>query len=160
MTLEGGIVALTPSEIELIEELKRRHDARAFMDERHLRYFLLKQRVEHLGMAIPPTMRRFLVVANWPRVVVRTITGRQKVRSLILPGQETADPRLRAIWDANNLSAHTKMFRTDKYVLGKPSDHQKIDVLMADVLAYEAACDARSAGWLPSSGPKYIRLPR
>ena len=48
----------------------------------------------------------------------------------------------------------------DKYVLGKPSDHQKIDVLMADVLAYEAACDARSAGWLPSSGPKYIRLPR
>lgn len=112
-------MALTPSEIELIDELKRRHDARYFLDEHYLRYFLLKQRVEHLGMAIPPTMRRFLVVANWPRVVVRTISGRQKVRALILPGQEVADPKLRAIWDANNLSAHTKMFRADKYVYGR-----------------------------------------
>lgn len=112
-------MALTPSELELIEELKRRHDARYFIDEQMLRYFLLKQRIEHLGMAIPPTMRRFLVVANWPRVVVRTVTGRQRVRSLVLPGEDTADPKLRAIWDANNLSAHTKMFRTDKYVYGR-----------------------------------------
>lgn len=35
----------------------------------------------------------------------------------------------------------------DKYILGKPSDHQKIDVLMASVLAHEAAADSRSAGW-------------
>lgn len=112
-------MALTPSEIELIEELKRQHDARDYADEMMLRYFQLKQRVEHLGMAIPPQMRRFLVVANWPRVVVRTITGRQKVRSMILPGEETIDPTLRAIWDANNLSAHTKMYRKDKLIYGR-----------------------------------------
>lgn len=112
-------MALTPSEIDLIEELKRQHDARYFIDERYLRYFLLKQRIEHLGMAIPPSMRRFMVVANWPRVVVRTISGRQKVRALILPGEETADPQLRAIMDANNLTAHLKMFRVDKYVYGR-----------------------------------------
>ena len=112
-------MALTPSEVELIEELKRQHDARYFLDEKYLRYLMLQQRIEHLGMAIPPTMRRFMVVANWPRVVVRTISGRQKVRALILPGEETADPTLRAIWDANNLSAHTKMFRTDKYTYGR-----------------------------------------
>ena len=35
----------------------------------------------------------------------------------------------------------------DKYILGKPSDHQKIDVLMADILAHEGACDARAEGW-------------
>ena len=35
----------------------------------------------------------------------------------------------------------------DKYILGKPAEHQKIDDLMADVLAHEAAADARSAGW-------------
>lgn len=35
----------------------------------------------------------------------------------------------------------------DKYILGKPSDHQKIDLLMADVLAHEAAADARAEGW-------------
>ena len=35
----------------------------------------------------------------------------------------------------------------DKYILGKPSEHQKIDVLMADILAHEAASDMRAAGW-------------
>lgn len=39
----------------------------------------------------------------------------------------------------------------DKFILSKPSDHQKIDVLMADVLAHEAACDARATGWKPKS---------
>lgn len=41
----------------------------------------------------------------------------------------------------------------DRYILGKPSEHQKIDVLMADVLAHEAACDARAGGWTADSAP-------
>jgi hypothetical protein len=35
----------------------------------------------------------------------------------------------------------------DRYILGKPNDHQKIDAAMASVLAHEAAADARVAGW-------------
>lgn len=34
-----------------------------------------------------------------------------------------------------------------KYVLGKPSEHQKIDAAMATVLAHEAVQDAKEAGW-------------
>lgn len=34
-----------------------------------------------------------------------------------------------------------------KYVLGKPEDHQKIDPAMASILAHEAAMDARAKGW-------------
>jgi len=34
-----------------------------------------------------------------------------------------------------------------KYILGKPADHQKIDAAMASILAHEAAADAREAGW-------------
>ena len=49
----------------------------------------------------------------------------------------------------------------DKFILGKPSEHQKIDALMADVLAHEAAADARAAGWTDApTGPTYFRLPR
>jgi hypothetical protein len=33
-----------------------------------------------------------------------------------------------------------------RYILGKPSQHQKIDAAMADTLAHEAAADARTAG--------------
>lgn len=36
---------------------------------------------------------------------------------------------------------------SQRYLLGKPTQHQKIDPLMADVLAHEAAADAREAGW-------------
>lgn len=35
----------------------------------------------------------------------------------------------------------------DKYVLGKPNDHQKIDAAIASILAHEAAADARESGW-------------
>lgn len=35
----------------------------------------------------------------------------------------------------------------DKFVLGKPSENQKIDISMADILAHEAACDMRALGW-------------
>jgi hypothetical protein len=35
----------------------------------------------------------------------------------------------------------------DRYILGKPSNAQKIDAAMADTLAHEAAADARVAGW-------------
>ena len=35
----------------------------------------------------------------------------------------------------------------DKFILGKPSEHQHIDLCMADVLAHEAASDARADNW-------------
>jgi hypothetical protein len=34
-----------------------------------------------------------------------------------------------------------------KYILGKSNEHQKIDLAMSDVLAHEAAADARVDGW-------------
>ena len=53
------------------------------------------------------------------------------------------DPAYRA----HALAARKVAKPGDKFILGKPSEHQKIDILMADVLAYEAAADARAAGW-------------
>ena len=65
-------MAFTPSEVEMIDRLERTIMRNAGSDELMLRYYQGRQRVEQLGMAIPPNMRRFLVVANWPRVVVDT----------------------------------------------------------------------------------------
>ena len=112
-------MALTPSEVSALSDLHDRLLYSATDDERLLRYYQGTQRIEQLGMAIPPTMRRFLVVVNWPRVLVDTIERRQKVRSLILPGEETADPHLRAIWDASNMSAQLKMFNRDRMIYGR-----------------------------------------
>jgi hypothetical protein len=112
-------VTLAPSEVDLIDSLKRDLNARSMDDELLLRYYQGRQRVGQLGMAIPPAMRRFLVVTNWCRTVVDTTNDRQQVRSLILPGEETADPALRAIWDANNLQAHLAMFNRDRMIYGR-----------------------------------------
>lgn len=46
----------------------------------------------------------------------------------------------------------------DRYVLGKPAEHLKIDILMADVLAHEAAADSRATGWKAEVAPTVIRL--
>lgn len=35
----------------------------------------------------------------------------------------------------------------DKFIIGKPAEHMKIDTLMADILAHEAAADMRAEGW-------------
>lgn len=43
----------------------------------------------------------------------------------------------------------------ERYILGKPTEDQKIDMAMASALAHEAACDARAAGW---ATPKRARM--
>ena len=112
-------MALSSDEVDLIGRLDSQHRKNRRQDELMSRYYHGKQRVEQLGMAIPPEMRRFLVITNWCRTVVDTINDRQQVRSLILPGEETADPLLRRIWDANNLSAHISMFNADRMIYGR-----------------------------------------
>ena len=44
----------------------------------------------------------------------------------------------------------------DMYILGKPSQDQKIDAAVTSVLAHEAACDARAAGWSGTPEPSRI----
>ena len=47
---------------------------------------------------------------------------------------------------------------SQRYVIGKASQNQKIDVAMADTLAYEAACDAVAAGALTKTAKKRSRV--
>lgn len=41
---------------------------------------------------------------------------------------------------------------SDRYILGKPDQHRKIDIAMADTLAHRAASDLRAEGWVVKSG--------
>lgn len=97
------------------------------------------------------------VVVTWPTYVVNRMFAaldRYKVDSLA--GVTSHDSCVYA--RAHALNARRVAKPGDKYIVGKPAEHAKIDVLMADVLAYEAASDALSAGWSNDSG--YFRLPR
>lgn len=59
----------------------------------------------------------------------------------------------------NHMASAVKKFRgRDQYGLAKASRLQKIDAAVTSVLAHEAACDARAAGWGKSKPRKNARM--
>jgi hypothetical protein len=112
-------LALSPDEVNLLIRHKSDLDSNAYNDELMCRYHDGAQRIEQLGMAVPPSFRRFLLIVNWPGMYVESVESRQDVRSQILPGQAAADPQLDEIWDANNLDADLSLFLQDRYVYGR-----------------------------------------
>ena len=70
-------MALTDSEIDLINELQRSQTRRSRKDLLNERYREGEARIEHLGMAIPPEMRRFMIYVNWPDTLVTSHVDRQ-----------------------------------------------------------------------------------
>lgn len=60
---------------------------------------------------------------------------------------------------AQHVENARKLARTnERYILGKPTQHQKIDMAMADTLASEAGEDARLAGLFVDKQTNYIYL--
>lgn len=99
------------------------------------------------------------VVVVWPtNKIGRMFPALNRYRVDLAEGVTTHDDSADARTHALNARKIAKP--GDQFILGKPSEHQKIDVLMADVLAHEAASDARAAGWAELAGPTYFRLPR
>ena len=77
------------------------------------------QRLEQLGLAIPPELQRFTVVVNWPRVVVDAIADRLDVKGFRVPGSDAADPGLWSTWTSNGMVELDLMSRLDYLVYGR-----------------------------------------
>ncbi|MGN6245122.1 MAG: phage portal protein [Motilibacteraceae bacterium] len=99
----------------LARESLRLSNTDALMDA----YYEGQQRLEHIGLAVPPELRRFETVVNWPSLVVDSVTERIRLKSLMLPGQDLADPGLQEGWDANNLDSEQHLLWNDKCVYGR-----------------------------------------
>jgi hypothetical protein len=84
------------------------------------RYFDGLQRLEHIGLAVPPELRHFETVVNMPRVAVVEPARRQKLRAFYRSGDSTKeDPALREAWEYNNLKSKARMLQTDEKVYGR-----------------------------------------
>lgn len=87
------------------------------------------------------------VVIQWPtNSINRMFPALVRYREDLAEGLTThsGDPEAKR----HALAARKVAKPGDKFLLGKPSENQKIDIVMADVLAHEAAADARTAGWV------------
>ncbi|RSX56764.1 phage portal protein [Bifidobacterium samirii] len=81
-------------------------------------YYRGAQRLQSIGIAVPPQLRPFIFPLNWPRVTVDTIVQRQRVRSFSMPDDETASRMLREIWEANNMESQQVLNHTETRVQG------------------------------------------
>lgn len=112
-------MALSSTELDLVSELTLKAAELDIEDRRHLEYYEGVQRLSQLGIAVPPELRRFVTIVNWPRVVVDTIEHRQDVKSLLLPGRITSDDGLMELWRANNLDSELSLLNADQMIYGR-----------------------------------------
>ena len=86
------------------------------------------------------------VVTEWPtNSLTRMFPALTRYRDDLTDGLTTHAPD--PVFRGCALAARKVARGADKFFIGKPADHIHIDVLMADILAHEAACDSRASGW-------------
>lgn len=112
-------MALTLDETALVTALANKLNLLSFEALRMDNYYNAEQRLEHIGLAVPPELRRFETVVNWPRLVVDAIEERCDVKSFIRGGGDSVDVELREAWDNNNLDSEFPLTLLDSLVIGR-----------------------------------------
>jgi hypothetical protein len=112
-------VALSLEETNLVSALATQATANQRDDLKNDRYYEGSQRLEHIGLAVPPELRRFETMVNWSRVTVDSVGDRLKMRRFFLPGEEKASAALREGWDANNLDSESVIHHQETMILGR-----------------------------------------
>lgn len=112
-------MALSPDDQDLVTDLTNALTTSATRDIKNDNYYEGLQRLEHIGLAVPPELRRFETVVNWPRLVVDSLNERLEVKSFILPGQQVADSSLTEAWAANDLDSEAPKVTGDALIFGR-----------------------------------------
>ncbi|ROP45938.1 phage portal protein [Pseudokineococcus lusitanus] len=82
-------------------------------------YYEGTQRLEQMGIAVPPQLARFTTMVNWPRVTADSLNQRCGVRGFRLPGQTGTDGDLADVWQANDLDEESQQAHLDALVFGR-----------------------------------------
>lgn len=107
------------AELAQFESLTKKLRATVIDDGLLNDYYEGEQRLKHLGLAVPPKLRRFETIVNWPRLVVDALEERCDVKSFIRGGDDTASSELRDAWDHNNLDSEFHLAFIDMLVVGR-----------------------------------------
>ncbi|MGO5060120.1 phage portal protein [Collinsella sp. LCP19S3_C6] len=111
---------LSVDELQTLDRLYLDLRSHRDSDDMLLSYYDTEHAFTHIGLALPPEYRReYDVITSGAAVVVDSVVDRQQMRALVLPGEEEADDRLRAIWDASNGDVQLAMFNRDRRLFGR-----------------------------------------
>ena len=106
-------------ESKLVDDLSRRLFTSYPDDQRFDRYYEGTQRLTHIGLAVPPELRKFETVLNWCRTVVDSVSDRMRMKAFYLPGEDRASEALRESWDYNNLDSESIAHHQEMLILGR-----------------------------------------
>lgn len=112
-------MALSTEQSALVQKLNMQLDTLGRDDERLGKYYEGSQVLEHIGLAVPPELRKFETVINWSRVAVDSVEQRLRVKDFILPGENVSSGVLREHWDANNLDSESALLHKDTLIYGR-----------------------------------------
>jgi hypothetical protein len=112
-------VALRPEETAALTDLAERLDDSRTADILNDAYYEGSQRLEHIGLAVPPELRKFETLVNIPRIYVDSLADRINHKALLLPGKDVADEALMEGWEANNLDSEFNLTLLDQFVYGR-----------------------------------------
>ena len=104
---------------KLVDDLSRRLFTSYADDQRFDRYYEGTQRLAHIGLAVPPELRKFETVLNWCRTVVDSVSDRMRMKAFYLPGEQQASEALRESWDYNNLDSESIAHHQEMLILGR-----------------------------------------
>lgn len=143
----GGRIPLSEVQTAMAEICENYQVVRAYIDPRHWETQADAWALEHGDD----------VFIQWPTNQIGRMFGALDRYFIDLHSGSTTHDDC-GITKIHALNARKVAKPGDKYILGKPSEHQKIDAEMADVLAHEAASDARAAGWKPTAPAQAAQL--
>lgn len=84
-------------------------------------YFEAEQKLQHIGLAVPPELRMFEAIINVPRMAATEPALRQNLRGFYRQGQiETKpEPALSEAWNFNNLASQSSILQIEEKVYGR-----------------------------------------
>ncbi len=84
------------------------------------RYYEGEQRLQHIGLAVPPELRHFETIVGVPAMAVDELAIRQRIRCFYRDGTSTTpDPALQEAFEYNNLASESDLIHTEEKVFGR-----------------------------------------
>jgi Phage portal protein, SPP1 Gp6-like len=82
-------------------------------------YYDGMQKMQNLGISIPPQLAQLRTVVGWPQVGVDAIVHRLRIEGFRYPGKTDVDDDLMGIWQQNNLDGEAPLVHLEALVSGR-----------------------------------------
>ena len=82
-------------------------------------YYDGMQRMQDLGISIPPQLKGLRTVVGWPAIGVDALVNRCIVEGFRYPGATDVDDDLMGIWQANDLDSESPLAHLDAFIYGR-----------------------------------------